>query len=189
MLEFAGPLAVVALVLATGGIFKLRDPRPTRAMFVSVGLADRPLLGRMAVASGVVEVVVGVAAFLWGGRVLAGATAVAFAMFTLLAVRLVRSSAASCGCFGRLSGRTTWVHVAVDAGIAVVALAATVADAPGFIAAQPDLPAAGLPFVAFAALGAWLVVVALTALPDALLAARRTPRHATVQKFEIRAAP
>jgi hypothetical protein len=187
MLELAGPLAVAALVLAAGGVFKLVDPAPTRAMYVAVGLPDRPAIGALAVASGLVEVALGAAAFVWGGRGLAAGTAIAFAVFTVLTGRLVRTaSSVSCGCFGRQSGRATWVHVSVDAGVAVIAAAAAVADAPGFLSARDQLPAAGAPFIAFAALGAWLVIVALTVLPDTLLAARRTPRSATVRTFELR---
>jgi hypothetical protein len=37
MLELAGPLAVAALVLTAGGLFKLRDPGPTRDMLRSIG--------------------------------------------------------------------------------------------------------------------------------------------------------
>jgi hypothetical protein len=187
MLEFAGPLAVAALVLAAGGVFKLVDPAPTRGMYVAVGLPDRAAIGALAVVSGLVEVALGAAAFLWGGRLLAAGTAVAFFVFTALTTRLVRTaSSVSCGCFGRQSGRATWVHVGVDAAVAGVAAAAAVVDAPGFLSARDELPAAGVPFLAFAALGTWLVIVALTVLPETLLAARRTPRSATVRTFELR---
>jgi hypothetical protein len=186
MLELAGPLAVAALVLAVGGAFKLRDPRPTRDMFAAVGVRSRGARRVFALASGLIEVILGIATFLLGGWPLAFATAAAFAVFALLALRLVHTaSAASCGCFGRHSGRTTGVHVAVDVGVAILALAAGIADAPGFLDVRNELPGNGFVFAGLAAIGAWLVVAALTVLPDALDATRRTPRPATVRTFDI----
>jgi hypothetical protein len=186
MLELAGPLAVTALVLAAGGGFKLRDPAPTRSMFLEVGVRSSSAAAVLAVGSGLVELALGTATFLVGGRVLALLTAAAFAVFTLLAARLVRlPTTASCGCFGRYSGDTTWLHVGVDAAVAAVALTAAVFDAPGFITARADLPGAGVAFIALAAIGAWLVIATMTVLPDALVAARRGPRPATVRSFEI----
>lgn len=188
MLELAGPLAVAALVLAAGGAFKLRDPGPTRSMLRSAGVRSAGVAGVLAAVSGVVEVAVGTATFLFGGRVLGLVTAALFVVFTLLAARLVRlPDAASCGCFGRHSGDTTWLHVAVDACIAAAALTSAAFDAPGFLVARPDLPGAGVAFVAMATVGAWLVIASMTVLPEALVAARRGPRPATVRAFEIRA--
>jgi hypothetical protein len=186
MLELAGPLAVAALVLAVGGAFKLRDPSSTRDMFAAVGMHSPRARRVFAIASGLVELALGVAAFLVGGWLLAFATAVAFAVFALLALRLVRTnSTTSCGCFGRHSGRTTFLHVAIDAVVAAVALATGIADAPGFLQARGELPVNGFVFAGLAALGAWLVIAALTVLPDALDAARRTPGSATVRAFDI----
>jgi hypothetical protein len=187
MLELAGPLAVAALVLAAGGAFKLRDPGPTSDMFAAVGLRGRGARRLLAVASGLVELALGIATLLVGGWLLALATASAFTVFALLALRMVRTgSTASCGCFGRHSGRTTGLHVAIDVAVAVVALGAGIADAPGFLDVRDELPGGGLVFAGLAALGAWLVVAALTVLPDALDAARRTPRVPSVRTFEIR---
>jgi hypothetical protein len=186
MLELAGPLAVAALVLAVGGAFKLRDPGPTRDMFAAVGIRSGRSRRVLAVLSGVIELALGIATFLVGGWLLAFATSVAFAVFALLALRLVQTaSTASCGCFGRHSGRTTGLHVAIDVAAATLALAAGIADAPGLLDARSDLPGGGFVFTGLAALGAWLVIAALTVLPDALEAARRTPRATTVRTFDI----
>jgi hypothetical protein len=186
MLELAGPLAVAALVLAAGGAFKLRDPEPTRSMFTEIGVRSPRLATMLAVGSGVAELALGTATFLVGGRVLGLLTAAAFVVFTLLAARLVRlPTTASCGCFGRHSGDTTWLHVGVDAAVAAVALTAAVLDAPGFLDARGDLPGAGIAFVGMAAIGAWLVIATMTVLPDALVASRRGPQPATVRAFEI----
>ncbi len=188
MLELAGPLAVAALVLAAGGAFKLRDPGPTAAMWEALGVAvgGERLRRGLTVLSGVVEIALGSATFLVGGRVLASLTAAAFAIFAVLAARLTRlPDAASCGCFGKHSGRTTSLHVVIDAVVALVALVAGVVDAPGFLGARADLPGAGVAFLGLAALGAWFVVAALTVLPEALWAARRGPRAPAVRLFDI----
>ena len=118
----------------------------------------------------------GVAAFLVGGWALAAAVAVLFAIFTVAVLRLrAGGEAVSCGCFGRSSAPPTMVHVVVDAVAALVAVAAAVTDAPGFLSMRPDLPAAGVPQLGLTALAVWLGVALLTVLPEALVAARRVP--------------
>jgi hypothetical protein len=190
MLELAGPLAVAALVLVAGGAFKLRDPGPTRTMIGRVTGRTRPAPVAAGLLAAVAELAIGVGAFLVGGRILAGIATVAFAVFAVVAFRLTRlGSDASCGCFGRHSGQATPIHVGVDVGLAVLALAAAVADAPGFLDARHDLPAAGLPFLALAALGAWFAIAAMTVLPEAMIAARRGPRTEPVRRFEIMGSP
>jgi hypothetical protein len=190
VLELAGPLAVAALVLTAGGLFKLRDPVPTRAMFSALGIRSQRLATVFAVVGACVEVTLGLATLFVGGRVLGALTALAFVAFALVAWRLVRASAAtSCGCFGRLSSEPTLLHVGVNVAVAIGVAGAAVADAPGFLEARQDLPGAGLVFGALALLGAWLVVATLTVLPDAMTAARRGPRRAPVNVFEITRAP
>jgi uncharacterized membrane protein len=185
MLELAGPLAVAALVLAAGGAFKVRDPAPTRAMWAALGVGGPRSQSLLTLVSGVVELALGLATFLLGGWALGFATASAFTIFAVLAARLTQLPAVSCGCFGKHSGRTTRLHVVIDAVIAVVALVAALFDAPGFLGARPDLPGAGIAFVGFALLGAWFVVAALTVLPEALAAAERGPRTPAVPTFDI----
>jgi hypothetical protein len=184
MVSLAGPVAVAALVLAVGGFYKLRDPAPTATMFATLGLPSSPGLVR---GVGVVEIAAGTATFLVGGPVATGGVAALFAGFTLITLRLVRlgDAAASCGCFGRLSSRPSFVHVGVDAAAAVVAAIGALTGTPGFLELRSDLPAAGVPQLLLVALGAWLVVVTLTVLPDTLAAARRGPRQPSVRPFEI----
>jgi hypothetical protein len=166
-------LGVVAGVLAVGGLAKLRGPEATVPMLRALGLPGAPGLARLL---GLVELGVGVAAFLAGGRVLAAVVAVLFLGFTVAMLRLrAGGDAVSCGCFGRSSAPPTFVHVAVDALAAAVAVTAAALDAPGFLAVRPDLPAAGVPQLLVTALAVWLVVVTLTVLPEALVAARRVP--------------
>ena len=67
------------------------------------------------------------------------------------------------------------MHVAVDGLLALAALAAAVAPVGSLVRVVPDLPGAGLPHLAFVALGAWLVVTCLTILPEVLAAAKPQP--------------
>jgi hypothetical protein len=190
VLELAGPLAVAALVLAAGGLFKLRDPAPTGAMFRALGVRGTRLAVGLAVASAALELGLGLATSFLGGRVLGATTALAFVVFAFVAWRLTRMpDASSCGCFGRLSAEPTRWHVGVNVAVAIGAAAAAVADAPGFLDARTELPGGGLVFGALALVGAWLVVATLTVLPEAMVATRRGPRRPAVHRFEIGGAP
>lgn len=179
---------MAAGVLAIGGAAKLRDPAATSPMLQALGLPSRPSLARLL---GLVEVVVGAGAFFLGGVVWAALVAAFYAGFTPAVLRLRAVGAdVSCGCFGRSSAPPTLVHATVDAVAAVVALAAAVTAAPGFLDVRPELPAAGVPqlIVSFVAMG--LGVTVLTALPEALVAARRVPasearRAAAVRTFQL----
>ena len=120
------PFAVATAVLLVGGAFKVREPAPAGEMLAAVGVPRADAVARL---SGPVEIALAGAAFLVGGRVLAGAVAAAFALFAVLVLVAMRAAGpvASCGCFGRLSGRPSGVHVAVNTGLAVVAAAAALA--------------------------------------------------------------
>ncbi len=169
-------MAVVALTLAAGGLFKLIDPGPTAAMLSA--LVPRVATGRggpLARAVGLVEVLVGLWAALMGG-VAAFVLAGLFALFAVVMARLVAMgpAASSCGCFGTLSTRPTAVHVITDALAAGVALAAGLTAAPGILGAVSELGGVlGAAFVPLVALGAWGLVAVVTVLPDALDAAGR----------------
>jgi hypothetical protein len=182
-----GLLGVVAGVLAVGGAAKLLDPGASSPMLQALGL---PAGAGAARALGAVEAIVGVSAFFLGGPVLAGVVALLYAGFAVAVLRLraVAGSSVSCGCFGRSSAPPTLVHATVDGLAALVAAAAAIAGAPGFLEARPDLPAAGVPqlVVTFVAIG--LAVAVLTVLPEALAAARRTPaseRTPPVRAFAV----
>lgn len=168
-----GLLGVAAGVLAVGGAAKLRDPHASSPMLQALGLPSRPALARLL---GLVELAVGAAAFFLGGVVTAALVALLYAGFTIAVAKLRADDAdVSCGCFGRSSAPPTLVHVAVDGAAAVVAVAAAVTAAPGFLAMRPDLPAAGVPHLVLTLLAVGLGVAVLTVLPEALVAARRTP--------------
>src|SRR6478735_7806251 len=129
-----GLLGVVAGILAVGGAAKLRDPEATVPMLRALGLPASPVLARVL---GLVELGVGIAAFLVGGRILAAAVAVLFLGFTVAVLRLrAGGEAVSCGCFGRSSAPPTLIHAVADLVAAGVAVAAAVVDAPGFLSVR-----------------------------------------------------
>ena len=104
-------------------------------------------------------------------------TAVLYAGFTvsILRLRATADGAVSCGCFGRASAPPSAVHVTVDAVAAAIAALAAVTVAPGFIGMRPDLPGAGVAYLLVVAVAVGLAVALMTALPEALTAARRVP--------------
>ncbi|MCU0311903.1 MAG: hypothetical protein MUE36_13280 [Acidimicrobiales bacterium] len=166
-------LGVVAGVVAVGGAAKLRDPDASAPMLRALGLPSSRLLAR---ALGAVEVVVGVSAYLLGGPVPAAVTAALYLGFTVAILRLrAGGQTVSCGCFGRSSAPPSLLHVAVDGAAAVVATVAAITAAPGFLEMRPDLPGAGVAYLLVSGVAVGLVVALLTALPDALAAARRLP--------------
>jgi len=174
----------VALVLAVGGVYKLRDPAPAASMLASLGLPASPVLAR---ASGAVELVVGVGAVALGGRLAAAVVALLYLLFAAMTARLMSAGDASvsCGCFGRLSAPPSSLHVVANLVAAAVALAAAIVDVPG-IAALSDEPATeAATFGALVLLGTWLFVMVITVLPDTLGAARRTPATSAVREFAL----
>ncbi len=182
-MEVAGLFAVVAGVLAVGGVFKIVDPTPTTEMFGVLGLPRSRTLAR---ASGLIEVTLGVAAFLFGGLVLQVLVALAFLLFAAMTGMLIaQGGAASCGCFGRLSSPPSGIHVAVNLVAACLAALAVAVDAPGFVDLRAELPAAGLTYLFFVGIGTWLGVVALTVLPDTMTAVRRGPATAPPAEFDV----
>ncbi|CAN5407116.1 hypothetical protein BH10ACT1_BH10ACT1_18530 [soil metagenome] len=174
MSPVAGPLFAAALVLGLAGLLKLTQPGPTRIALRSAGLPGTVLAAR---ALGAGELAVTAYVLVAGGRLgaaLLAAAYLAFAAFSAL-VRSKTSGQASCGCFGASDAPLTNLHVGVDLAIAVVALVAVADPVPGIVEVARDTPLAGIPFLGFTALLAWLVQVLLTALP-ALQAASRPPK-------------
>jgi hypothetical protein len=178
-----GFFAVVSATLAIGGGFKVRDARPTAEMLRSLRL---PGAGALAVTSGPVEVVLGLAGLLVAGRAVALAVALVFLGFTVMTARLVTTpGVASCGCFGRLSARPSALHVAVNGAMAAGAAAAAMVDVPALVPTALADDGGGMLVFAGLALATWLVVAVLTVLPDTLAAARRQPAAPAVREFAL----
>lgn len=177
MSPLAGPFFAAVLVLGVAGALKVARPDPTRLALRAAGLPSTALVAR---GVGVVELAVAVWALALGGRAAAGAVAVAYGAFAAFSAVVHRRShgRASCGCFGSSSTPLTTFHVAVDAALATVALTAVVWPVPGLATVLADTPWAGIPFLAYTLLLAWLIEVSLTSLPELQAAVRQRPRVA-----------
>jgi hypothetical protein len=171
MSPLAGLVFAAAILLGVAGVGKVTSPGATRIALRSAGLPATAVAAR---GLGAVEVLVAIAALVVGGPVASGLVAVSYLGFAWFARRLERMTrgAAPCGCFGASSAPVGTLHVVINLVIAVgVAVAAV--DAPGPIwDAAGETPWAGVPFVGLVLLLAWLVFVALTALPETLAAAK-----------------
>lgn len=156
-----GAFQIAAVVIAVSGLAKLRSPGPFAALLRSIGLPGGPLTARVA---GLVELVLGAAAVLVGGPVLAAAVGAAYLVFAGAIVAARRSGTESCGCFGAASAPPSAVHLVVNLLAAAIAIAAALAGGPpGLWDVLVDQPVAGIPYLISLAAGAGLVIVLDTA--------------------------
>lgn len=177
MSPLAGLVFAAALLLGAAGVGKAARPGATRIALRSAGLPASELAAR---SLGVVEVLIAAAALVVGGPVATVLVALSYLGFAGFARRLDTTTrgSAPCGCFGASSAPVGTLHVVINLLIALgVAVAAL--DAPGALwDAAGDTPWAGVPFVGLTVLLTWMLYVALTALPEALAAAKGTPSPA-----------
>jgi hypothetical protein len=167
----AGPYAAVVILLAVGGVQKIRLPRHTANALAAVGLPHSVPFVRtfgaaeIAVAGGALTVWHPAFAFL------VGLSYLAFAGFVLVA--LARGgSIATCGCFGEPDTPATPLHLVLDLAAAVVALAVAAGGGSDWWGVLREQPLAGAPFIVLTITCAYLGYVALSVLP-------RTSRRAT----------
>lgn len=155
-------------LLVLAGMAKVRRPDAPGRALVLAGLPGSALAVR---ALGIGEVLVGAAALLVGGPVWA-AVALLYLGFTAFVVRERTRPTASCGCFGEEGVPLTSLHGAVDAVLAVAAVAATVLGAPGVavVAAQPGGWVA-VPLAVVGVVAVRMLLVDLPVLSDAIQAA------------------
>jgi hypothetical protein len=175
MSPVAGPFFAAVLVLALAGALKVARPDPTRVALRGVGLPSTTWAAR---GLGAAELAIAALALVRGDRASAALVAAAylgFAGFSALARRR-GGAGASCGCFGATDAPVTSLHVGIDLAIAAVAVLAVARPVAGLVDVARGTPWAGVPFVAFTLLLAWLVEVALTLLPELLTAGRPAPR-------------
>lgn len=177
MSPVAGPFFAAVLVLGAAGALKLARPDAARVALRAAGLPSSAAAVRVL---GAGELAIAIWALGWGGRGAAAAVAAAYLGFAGFAevVRRRSRGRAPCGCFGSSGAPLTSLHVAVDAVVAAVALAAVVRPVPGLIDAAADTPAAGVAFLGYTLLLAWLLQVVLTALPELDAAVHASPRAA-----------
>ena len=169
MTALAGPFSAMAVLLAAGGVAKLIRPDGTTRALAAAALPNRVALVRLGAAA---ETVVGVGALVVGGPVGPVLVAAAYLVFVGFLIRSMRRAkgAGSCGCFGANEAPPSRVHIGFDVLAAVTAAGAAVTDWPGVGSILADQPAAGLPFVVFVAVTAFLGYLTLTALPAVLTA-------------------
>ena len=151
-----GALENVAIVVAVGGAAKLVAPDSFASTLRTLGLPGGRGAARL---SGVAELVLGVAAVVVGGVLLALAIATLYVAFTGVVWVARRRGAVSCGCFGAADAPPGPVHVAVNAVSALVAGAAAITSPAGLTDVLADQPVAGVPYLVALALGTWMVVV------------------------------
>jgi uncharacterized membrane protein YphA (DoxX/SURF4 family) len=149
-----------ALLVLSGGS-KLRDPEPTRG---ALRAARLPSSRGVVLGLAGIEVAVGALALGLQSPLAAAAVAAVYLGFAgFVAFALLRDiPLQSCGCFGKSDIPPGWLHVAVN--LSAVGAAAAVATRGGadLIGLLDSQPAAGLPYLAFVALGAYLMSLILT---------------------------
>jgi hypothetical protein len=163
MSPFLGPAVVAATLLVVAGAQKIVDPAPAvgglRALRVPAGRREVRCLAA-------VELVVGSVGIAAGGLALLPVSA-SYLAFTVYVVAAMRSGTqvSSCGCFGREDTPPSGVHVVLNV---VFAASAAAAAASGDASVPLESPASTVAFLALAAIGAALAVVAYSRLPRAL---------------------
>ena len=162
---WAGPFLVAALLLTVAGALKAFDPVMTTGALHRAGM---PVPAPVVRVGGVVEVVVGVAAIATGSAVAAALVAVSFLLFTgFVVLALVRHlPIGSCGCFGKVDTPPSPIHVVVNLGAVVTAIAVARGPGGGIGSVLADQDLLGIPFLLLVGTATYLVFLALTALPQ-----------------------
>jgi hypothetical protein len=167
MEPLAGPVVVVAALLALAGGLKVIRPVPTAGALRAMRLPSTLPLVRLL---GVGEIVVGIAAGVTFARpvlVLLAAAYLAFAGFVTAALS-ANTPLQSCGCFGQTDTPPSSVHVAMNLAAAGTAFAAALSGTPGLDVTLRDQPWNAMPFVLLVGICVYLCVVIATVLPEAL---------------------
>jgi hypothetical protein len=168
MLEGWYFMTAVLLVLSGGS--KVRDPEPTRGALRAAGL---PSSRRLVLALSGGEIAVGSAAVGLVSPLIPALVAVlylGFAAFVAYAL-IRRMPIQSCGCFGRSDTPPGWLHVGVNLSAVATALVVAGRGGADLVGMLSDQPGAGLPYLGFIAIGAFLLALVLAELP-AVLAGR-----------------
>lgn len=161
---------ISSALLVVSGIAKLVDPVPTMGALRAAGLPDQRWMVRLL---GLTEIVVAVAAIVWGGFAVAG-VAVMYLAFTVFVVVAIRGDLplSSCGCFGRTDTPPTWLHAGYNASAAAAALAMGIAGQSGLDVFDGLSWYQSVAYVAFVGLGVYVSYLVLSELPSLLAASR-----------------
>ena len=162
---WAGPFLVAATLLVVAGAMKAVDPVMTTGALRRLGVPVPGLLVRI---GGALEVVIGVVAVLTGALLPVLLVALSYALFTVfVVVALVRHvPIGSCGCFGKIDTPPSLVHLAVNLGAVVTAVAVALRDGGGIGDVLADQPLLGLPFLALCAIATYAAFLAMTLVPQ-----------------------
>lgn len=164
MSAWAGPYLIAVALVVAAGIGKAIDPTMTVGALRGIGLRVPAVVVR---AFGAAEAVLGVAAVVTGNRWLALVIAFSYVGFTtfVLVALARRLPIGSCGCFGRVDTPPSWLHVAVNIGAVVTAVAVAQIDGPSVFHGLADQPVAGAPFLVLCLAGAYATFTLLTVVP------------------------
>ncbi len=157
----AGLFFVICEVLLISGVAKVLSPSPTRLALSTIGLPSSDSLVRCL---GLLEVVLGVAGILLGGRYLPIAIGGLFAFFTLFILfAMQHDPLISCGCFGAINEPPTLLHAFANIVFMSLALLAIGVDGMGDVINGQW--AHGVPFIICVLLGALVIYLCLVYLP------------------------
>jgi hypothetical protein len=183
-LAVIGPYLVACALLVGAGIAKTVRPDDTaRALAALVrGRGMRLVRLRLAVRAGALaEAALGLVALALPRPVTAALVASSYLCFAGIVLVALRRGGplATCGCFGRADTAPTVVHLVLDLALAVAAavLAAAAPRQGTLVTYLAHQPWAGLPLLFVSAVGAWLTLLALSALGE-LEGGRRLVRPA-----------
>jgi hypothetical protein len=115
--------AAVAILLVIAGASKIASPYMAQASLSTAGL-PAPLIGVRVLALG--EVAIGSAALIEPSTLTAALAALAYGVFCLFTLRLLRvaDEGVDCGCFGGAGSEVSGVHVTLNAAAFAVSVAA-----------------------------------------------------------------
>lgn len=175
-MSFAGgPFFASAAILIVSGVAKVRSPRPAAAALYAVGLRVPAAVVRVAACA---EVALGTAALLRPTPMIAAMVAVAYAGFAVVAALFVWSPRVrSCGCLGDRDVPPGVVHVALNAGAAVAAVAVTATGLESLPSVVASLGWMGPFFLLGVAAIVFLAHAAVTLLPAAFSAYQGVHDH------------
>lgn len=171
MTAVAGPVLVAAALLLPAGAAKILRPAPTMD---ALRRAELPSGAAVAVAVGIVELLVAGSVLLIGGAFPLVALAATYLGFTAFLVRL-RSRAgaeASCSCLGTRPAPVTTVHVAINTTIVCLAGVSVFSPPDPAWTVLAATPWSGAPALALVVLGVVLTRALYAELPPVREAAR-----------------
>ncbi len=190
-----GIVALAEVLLVMTAVLKLRAPGPAASALHQVGLEVPHAAVRL---GAVAELVVGVGGLVTGRPIFSAGVALCYLVFAVFVARALGrpEPVSSCGCFGRSAGLRggtgdpvgdtppTTAHLAFNLVAVAVCVLAVRWPPPGAATVLRHQPLAGVPLVAFLALGAWLcwMLLALAPRTAAAGAAAQAPRTAAVAR-------